>query len=154
MYSRVPSMSLTLLLLSESFSLQHTYPEQNFSFVVLNGLTLLLVFPKSVASYNIIFFFSAFIVALKWQLPQDCQTSSDFVQWKLQFLLKKKIHHLRHFYSSKFVKKSQFPVSFWKFNFVNILWHFLTVHNGENDSHKSQALALGVRSQSWKLNNL
>ena len=28
------------------------------------------------------------------------------------------------------------------------------VHNGENDSHKRQFLALGVRSQSWKLNNL
>ena len=27
-------------------------------------------------------------------------------------------------------------------------------HNGENDSHKRQFLALGVRSQSWKLNNL
>ncbi len=29
-----------------------------------------------------------------------------------------------------------------------------TLHNGENDSHKRQFLALGVRSQSWKLNNL
>ena len=28
------------------------------------------------------------------------------------------------------------------------------IHNGENDSHKRQFLALGVRSQSWKLNNL
>ena len=28
------------------------------------------------------------------------------------------------------------------------------LHNGENDSHKRQFLALGVRSQSWKLNNL
>ena len=27
-------------------------------------------------------------------------------------------------------------------------------HNGGNDSHKRQFLALGVRSQSWKLNNL
>ena len=27
-------------------------------------------------------------------------------------------------------------------------------HNGENDSHKKQFLALGVHSQSWKLNNL
>ena len=29
-----------------------------------------------------------------------------------------------------------------------------TEHNGGNDSHKRQFLALGVRSQSWKLNNL
>ena len=28
------------------------------------------------------------------------------------------------------------------------------VHNGENDSHKRQYLALRVLSQSWKLNNL
>ena len=28
------------------------------------------------------------------------------------------------------------------------------VHNGENDSHKRQFLALGVCSQSWKLDNL
>ena len=27
-------------------------------------------------------------------------------------------------------------------------------HNGGNDSHKRQFSALGVRSQSWKLNNL
>ena len=30
----------------------------------------------------------------------------------------------------------------------------LLLHNGGNDSHKRQFLALGVRSQSWKLNNL
>ena len=29
-----------------------------------------------------------------------------------------------------------------------------SLHNGENDSHKRQFLALGVCSQSWKLNNL
>ena len=28
------------------------------------------------------------------------------------------------------------------------------IHNGENDSHKRQFLALGVSSKSWKLNNL
>ena len=31
---------------------------------------------------------------------------------------------------------------------------FKTSHNGENDSQKRQLLALGVCSQSWKLNNL
>ena len=28
------------------------------------------------------------------------------------------------------------------------------IHNGENDSHKRQFLALGVHSQSWILDNL
>ena len=32
--------------------------------------------------------------------------------------------------------------------------NYQLIHNGENDSHKRQFLALGVRSQSWKLNNL
>ena len=31
---------------------------------------------------------------------------------------------------------------------------FLSLHNGGNDSHKRQFLALGVCSQSWKLNKL
>ena len=31
---------------------------------------------------------------------------------------------------------------------------FKLLHNGGNDSHKRQFLALGVCSQSWKLNNL
>ena len=30
----------------------------------------------------------------------------------------------------------------------------LLLHNGGNDSHKRQFLALGIRSQSWKLDNL
>ena len=32
--------------------------------------------------------------------------------------------------------------------------HSKELHNGGNGSHKRQFLALGVRSQSWKLNNL
>ena len=32
--------------------------------------------------------------------------------------------------------------------------NYTLIHNGENDSHKRQFLALGICSQSWKLNNL
>ena len=54
----------------------------------------------------------------------------------------------------------QHTVSFSDFSFT---FHFLSLflskvanrfHNGENDSHKRQFLAFGVRSQFWKLNNL
>ena len=47
-YSRVPNICVTLLLFSRSFFLQHThtYSEQIFLVLVLNGITLLLVFPK------------------------------------------------------------------------------------------------------------
>ena len=38
--------------------------------------------------------------------------------------------------------------------FSPIFEKFLIIHNGENDSHKRQFLALGVCSQSWKSNNL
>ena len=35
-----------------------------------------------------------------------------------------------------------------------IVYQLGTLHNGENESQKRQFLALGVCSQSWKLNNL
>ena len=38
--------------------------------------------------------------------------------------------------------------------FFNVITLDQAMHNGENDSHKRQFLALGVHSQSWKSNNL
>ena len=38
--------------------------------------------------------------------------------------------------------------------FFNVITLDQAMHNGENDSHKRQFLALGVHSQSWILDNL
>ena len=41
-----------------------------------------------------------------------------------------------------------------QFNELTCVLHWYKLHNGENDSHKRQFLALRVCYQSWKLNNL
>ena len=69
------------------------------------------------------------------------------------------------FYCEVNVVKVKFSIeaNFWKVDFMLYLLIFSTpidipllqaFHNGENDSHKRQFLALGVCSQSWKSNNL
>ena len=52
--------------------------------------------------------------------------------------------------------KLRIPFKNYKDKTKNVLFSILllVIHNGENDSHKRQFLALGVCSQSLKLNNL
>ena len=54
-------------------------------------------------------------------------------------------HFFKFAMGSKPPKLNSYSIKFCKLN---------EMHIGENDSHKRQFLALGVGSQSWKLNNL